>query len=77
MLGWRAISAAVLVVMTVFPAVNESLGRALATESKPADAQSNKEFHDQIEAIIQSYRKHDTVKGRQLIEKLRLPNAQK
>src|SRR5580704_17408730 len=74
MVGWR------FVLIGVLSAAIASLASAAAPNMSAGDhrsaaAQSNREFQAQVTAIIQSYRKHDTAKGRQLIDQFRLANA--
>jgi TonB family protein len=75
MFGRRFLSATLLVAVLLIPAASK-LRAASPADHPPADAQSNKEFQGQVAEIIQSYRKHDPAKGKQLIEQFRLPNAQ-
>jgi TonB family protein len=73
---WRLASIAVVVLVIASAAVATSRSESPQADHKPADAQSSKEFHDQIYAIIRAYRAGDKIKGRQLIEQFKLPNVE-
>jgi hypothetical protein len=75
MLGWRFVLSIVLVAMTTFLSMAPPPGGSRAGDHAAAGAEANKEFQAQVAAIVQAYRKHDPVKGRQLIDQFRLPNA--
>src|SRR5580704_5291144 len=53
---WRLASIAVVVLVIASAAVATSRSESPQADHKPADAQSSKEFHDQIYAIIRAHR---------------------
>ena len=75
MVGWRFVLTGALAAVMVFSAIAAAPGGSRANDQDAADAHADKDFQSQVSAIIQAYRKHDTTKGRQLIEQFRLPNA--
>jgi len=75
MLWRRLISAIVLAVMIGTSATAAPGSSARFDDDAAIDVQVSKEFQAQVAAIIQAYRKHDKVKGHELIEQFRLPNA--
>ena len=76
MRAWTFAAIAVFAVTIVTPAMATSRGTIPSNEDVPADPQSSKEFAAQVDAIIRAYRASDKIKGRQLIEQFRLPNAE-
>jgi TonB family protein len=75
MVWWRLICAVVLAAVITSTVTAAPGDVAVGVDHPSADAKYNDVFQAQVAAIVQAYRKHDTTKGRQLIEQFRLPNA--
>lgn len=64
------------IVFILVVAIGASSSVVCAEQGDRADAKSNDEFRRQVAAICQSYRAHNTTKGRELIEQFRLSNPE-